>query len=55
MRDEVKMCVGNGYQVEVLAVGTMHLSLPSGLVLILNKFYYVPTLSVNIVSPSCLK
>src|SRR3954467_2247313 len=28
---------------------------PSGLVLVLNKCYYVPALSVNIVSGSCLK
>ena len=28
---------------------------PKGLVLILNKCYYVPALSVNIVSGSCLK
>src|SRR3954466_1900829 len=49
------MRVGNGCQIEVLAVGTKHLSLPSGLVLVLNNFYYVPELSVNIVSGSCLK
>src|ERR1044071_7550178 len=55
MRDEVMMRMGNGCEVEVLAVGTMHLSLPSGLVLILNNCYYVPELSVNIVSGSCLK
>src|SRR3954464_4105478 len=41
LRDEVTMRVGNGCQVEVLAVDMMHLSLPSGLVLVLNKFYYV--------------
>ena len=55
MKDEVTMRVGNDCQVEVLAVGTKHLSLPSGLVLVLNKCYYVPALSVNIVSGSCLK
>src|SRR3954464_5698085 len=55
LRDEVTMRVGNDCQVEVLAVGTMHLSLPSGLVLVLNKCYYVPALSVNIVSVPCLK
>ena len=32
----------------------MHISLPLGLILVLHKFYYVPTLSVNIVSGSCL-
>ena len=55
MKDEVTMCMGNDCQVDVLAVSTKNISLPSGLVLILNKFYYVPTLSVNIVSGSCLK
>src|SRR4051812_19068574 len=55
LKDEVTMRVGNGCQVEVLAVGTMHLSLRSGLVLVLNKCYFVPALSVNIVSGSCLK
>ena len=49
------MRVGNGCQIKVLAVGTKHLSLPSGLVLVLNNCYYVPALSVNIVSGSCLK
>src|SRR3954470_23065474 len=55
MKDEVTMRVGNGCRIEVVAVGTKHLSLPSGLVLILNKGYYVPALSLNIVSGSCLK
>src|ERR1041385_4759955 len=55
MKDEVTMRVGNSYRIEVVAVGTKHLSLPSGLVLILNKCYYVPALSVNIVSGSFLK
>src|ERR1041385_4342728 len=55
MKDEVTMRVGNGCRIEVVAVGTKHLSLPSVLVLILNKCYYVPTLSVNIVSGSFLK
>src|SRR4051812_4920571 len=55
LKDEVTMRVRNGCQIEVLAVGTKHLSLPSGLVLVLNNCYYVPALSVNIVSGSCLK
>src|SRR3954465_6972230 len=55
LKDEVTMRVGNGCRIEVLAVGTKHLSLPSGLVLILNKCYYVPALSVNIFSGSFLK
>jgi hypothetical protein len=48
------MRVGNGSKVGVIAVGTLPLHLPSGLVLNLNNFYLVPTLSMNIISRSCL-
>jgi hypothetical protein len=48
------MRVGNGSKVDVMAVGTLSLVLPSGLVLNLNKCYYVPALSMNIISGSCL-
>ena len=41
-------------RVDVVAVGTLPLRLPSGLVLILNKCYFVPALSMNIISGSCL-
>ena len=47
-RDEVTMRVGNGCKVDVVAVGTLPLRLPSGLVLNLNKCYFVPALSMNI-------
>ena len=53
-RNEVTMRVGNGCKVDVVVVGTLHLSLPSGLILVLNKCYYVPALSMNIISGSCL-
>ena len=53
-KDEVTMCVGNGTKVEVIAVGTLPLHLPSGLVLDLNNCYLVPALSMNIISGSCL-
>jgi hypothetical protein len=53
-RDEVAMCVSNGSKVDVIAVGTLHLHLPSGLVLDLNKCYLVHALSMNIISGSCL-
>ena len=33
VKDEVTMCVGNGSKVDVIAVGTLPLHLPSGLVL----------------------
>jgi hypothetical protein len=48
------MRMGNGSKVEVLAVGTHPLHLPSGLVLNLNNCYLVPTLSMNIIYGSCL-
>ena len=53
-KDEVIMHVGNGSQVDVIAVGTLPLHQPSGLVLDLNNCYLVPALSMNIISGSCL-
>ncbi|CAN6371970.1 unnamed protein product, partial [Urochloa humidicola] len=53
-RGEVDFRVGNNARVAALAVGTMQLPLPSGFILELNNCYYVPSLSRNIVSPSCL-
>ena len=49
------MPVGIGSRVDVVAVGTLPLHLHSGLVLVLNKCYFVPSLSVNIISGSCLQ
>ena len=49
-KDEVTMRVGNGSKVDVIAVGTLHLHLPPGLVLDLNNCYLVPVLSMNIIS-----
>ena len=54
-RGELDVRVGNGAKVAVLAVGTYHLSLPSGLVLELNNCYCIPALSKNIISSSCLE
>ena len=53
-KDEVTMRVGNGSKVGVIAVGTLPLHLPSGLVLDLNNCYLVPALTMNIISGSCL-
>ncbi|KAK1633069.1 hypothetical protein QYE76_007384, partial [Lolium multiflorum] len=53
-KKEVTMRVGNGSKVDVIAVGTLPLHLPSGLVLSLNNCYFVPALSMNIISGSCL-
>jgi hypothetical protein len=53
-RNEVTMRAGNGQCVDVVAIATLHLWLPSGMILVLNKCYYVPALSMNIVSGSWL-
>ena len=48
------MHVTNGSKVDVIAVGTLPLHLPLGLVLDLNNCYLVPALSMNIISGSCV-
>src|SRR5215216_3564943 len=48
------MHVGNGSKVDVIAVRTLPLHLPSGLVLDIYNCYLVPTLSINIISGSGL-
>src|SRR4051812_41337015 len=48
------MRVGNGSKVDVIAVGTLPLQLPSRLVLNLNNCYLVPALGMNIISGFCL-
>jgi len=53
-KGEVDFRVGNNARVAVLNVETMQLHLPSGFILELNNCYFVPSLSRNIVSPSCL-
>ena len=46
--------MGNGARVAALAIETYILALPSRLILSLRDFYYVPTLTKNIVSISYL-
>ena len=46
-KDEVTMRMGNGCKVDVVAVRTYPLDLPSGLVLNLSNCYLVPALSMN--------
>jgi hypothetical protein len=53
-RGEVDFCVGNNARVAALSVGMMQLHLPSGFIIELNNCYFVPSLSQNIISPSCL-
>src|SRR3954465_11177836 len=48
------MRVINGSSVDMIAVGTLPLHLPSGLVINLNNCYLVPALSMNILSGSRL-
>jgi len=53
-KGEVDFRVGNNAEVAALNVETMQLYLPSGFILELNNCYFVPSLTQNIVSPSCL-
>src|SRR5262249_14884 len=53
-KEDAIVRVANGAKVAALAVGIYYLALPSGLVLELNNCYYVPSLSRNIISISCL-
>ena len=51
---EIDIRVGNKARVAALEVGTMQLQFPSGFILELNNCYYIPALSRNIISASCL-
>ena len=53
-KGEVTLRVGNGAMVAALAVGTYHLSLPSGLVVELENCYFIPAINRNIISVSAL-
>ena len=53
-RGEVDLRVGNGAKVAALAVGVYNLILPSGLILVLNNCYFVPSLCKTIISVSKL-
>ena len=53
-KGEVDLRVGNGARVDALAVGIYDLTFPSGLVFQLHNCYYVPAMSRNIISVSCL-
>ena len=46
--------MGNGARVAALTVEVYDLTLPSGLVFQLKNCYYVPVVSRNIISASCL-
>jgi hypothetical protein len=53
-KGEVDFRVGNNARVAALNVKMMQLHLPSGFILELNNCYYIPSISRNIMSPSCL-
>ena len=55
LRDEDTILrVGNGERVATVAMGTYPLRLPLGLDLVLRDYYYVPAVSRNLISVSCL-
>nr|GEU52340.1 hypothetical protein [Tanacetum cinerariifolium] len=43
--DALSLYVGNGQRVVVEAIGSYHLSLPSGLVIVLNNCHYAPSIT----------
>ncbi|GKC33453.1 retrotransposon protein, putative, ty1-copia subclass [Tanacetum coccineum] len=52
--DALSLYVGNGQRAEVEAIGSYHLSLPSGLVIVLNNCHYAPSITRGIISVSRL-
>nr|GEW93033.1 zinc finger, CCHC-type [Tanacetum cinerariifolium] len=50
----LSLYVGNGQHAAVEAIRSYHLSLPSGLVIVLNKFHYDPSITRGIISVSYL-
>ncbi|GJS35804.1 retrotransposon protein, putative, ty1-copia subclass [Tanacetum coccineum] len=46
--------VGNGQHEAVEAIGVFYLSLPSGLVIVLNNCHYAPTITIGVISVSRL-
>ncbi|XP_021298056.1 uncharacterized protein LOC110427024 [Herrania umbratica] len=53
-KEKVVLRVGNGAKVAASTVGIVTIPLPSGLVLELRDFYYVPSISQNIIFVSYL-
>ena len=53
-KGEFDLRVGNRARVVVVAIGTYVLNPPSGFCLYLDNFFYVPALTKNIISVSCL-
>ena len=53
-KGEIDLRVGNGAKVAAIAVGIYSLVLPSGLIIELKDCYFVPAITRNIISVSCL-
>ncbi|GKB78378.1 zinc finger, CCHC-type containing protein, partial [Tanacetum coccineum] len=50
----LSLYVGNGNRVAVEAIGSYHLELPSGLVIVLNNFHYAPSINRGVILVSRL-
>nr|GFB35721.1 zinc finger, CCHC-type [Tanacetum cinerariifolium] len=50
----LSLYVGNGHRTAVEAIGTYHLELPSGLVIVLNNCHYAPSITRGVISVSRL-
>ncbi|GJZ29993.1 retrotransposon protein, putative, ty1-copia subclass [Tanacetum coccineum] len=50
----LSLYVGNGQRAAVEAIKSYHLSLPSGLVIVLKNCHYAPSITGGIISVSCL-
>nr|GEV31581.1 hypothetical protein [Tanacetum cinerariifolium] len=50
----LSLYVGNGQRAAVEAIGSYHLSLPSGLVIVLNNCHYAPSITLGIILVSYL-
>nr|GEX04626.1 hypothetical protein [Tanacetum cinerariifolium] len=50
----LSLYMGDGHRTAVEAIGTYHLELPSGLVIILNNCHYAPSITRGVISVSRL-
>ena len=48
-KGELDLCLGNGARVSALATGAYVLTLPSGVIFLLDDCFYVPVLAKNII------
>jgi GAG-pre-integrase domain len=53
-KGEMQLRVGNGASIDAVTVGDLDLHLPNGLILELSSIYFVPSISRNIISVSCM-